>query len=357
MSDVALRAVSRDLTGISFCAGSGALDLALSLAVPRLRPVLYVEREAFAAATLVAAIKAGALADAPVWSDAGSAPGRQFRGCVDILFGGIPCQPYSLAGARQGADDERALWPAMRRLVVGARPWCVFLENVGGLASDTDIGRIHRELSRLGFAVEGGLFTAEEVGAPQERERLFILGVADPNRTRLPVGARQSGDPRQEQPPAQRDRRPVEDPDGLGGWHAAGQPVRARRRLLGASGQPMGDPYRGGHRGRAPEPVRRAQRRTLTAWSGQGAAWPPGPDDADEWASILIDRPYLEPVVCRTADGMADRLDRLRLLGNGVVPLAAAYAFRVLASRLAARSAGAAKLVWMMGDHQDDHRA
>ncbi len=83
--------------------------------------------------------------------------------------------------------------------------------------------------------------------------------------------------------------------------------------------------------------------------------FPPGPGDIDGWRAILERAPELEPAFCRVADGVAAwldiaRVDRLRMLGNGVVPLQAAYAFRVLAARLAARgSAGATRLVRMMG--------
>lgn len=362
MTDVVLHSVGRDLTAVSLCTGSGALDLGLALAIPRLRPVLYVEREAFAAAHLVAAIEAGALPAAPIWSDARSIPGRQFRGCVDMLFGGIPCQPFSLAGARAGEADDRNLWPATRRAIVQIRPWCVFIENVGGLLGDPTAYRIFRELRRLGFTVEGGLFTAAEVGATQQRERLFILAVRDrgpaagpafhepmarADRQGPPVDPRQPGHPPFEQPPAQRSRRPLGGAAGVRAASAA-RAVRTRGGLAARAGDPMGDAYSRRHRGRAPEPKRRAGRRTAAAWSGAAAGFPPGPLSDDDWRKTLAVWPRFEPVVCRAADGLADRLDRLRLLGDGVVPLAAAYAFRTLAARLAAYAPSAAQLVRMM---------
>ena len=352
MTDVVLHSVGRDLTAVSLCTGSGAFDLGLSLAIPRLRPVLYVEREAFAVAHLVAAIEAGAIPAAPIWSDARTIPGRQFRGCVDLLFGGIPCQPFSLAGARAGEADDRNLWPATRRAIVQIRPWCVFIENVGGLLGDPAAYRIFRELRRLGFAVEGGLFTAAEVGATQERERLFILAVreprpgtgpavpepmADPDRQGSQVDPRQPGHPRLQQPTTQRGRRPLGDPAGLRAA-AAARTVRAGRAIAARAGDAMGDTYSRRYGRRAPEPQRRAIRRTAAAWTGQGAGFAPGPLSDNDWRRLLAVRPRLEPVVRREADGLADRLDRLRLLGDGVVPLAAAYAFRTLAVRLAAHA-------------------
>jgi site-specific DNA-cytosine methylase len=98
---------------------------------------------------------------------------------VDGLIGGIPCQPHSLAGKRLGEDDERDLWSDARRIIVQSGAWFVLIENVRGMLSSGGAERVWRDLHRLGFTVEVGLFTATEVGASHERERLFILAVAD----------------------------------------------------------------------------------------------------------------------------------------------------------------------------------
>ncbi len=170
---------------ISLCTGGAGLDLGLELALPQARAGCYLEREAFAIAHLVAAIEQGFLAPAPIFSDVRSFNGRPWRGAVDCLIGGIPCQPWSNAGKRLGTDDERDLWGSARRIIAQARPWIVLIENVAGMlnaaGADNIAGaeRVRRDLHRLGFTVETGLFTAAEVGAPHERERLFILGVAD----------------------------------------------------------------------------------------------------------------------------------------------------------------------------------
>ncbi|MBN9243954.1 MAG: DNA cytosine methyltransferase [Mesorhizobium sp.] len=180
--NVAARPWSLDI--LSICTGGGGLDLGIELAVPCARAVCMVEREAFAVAHLVSAMEQGFMAPAPVWSDARTFDGRRWRGCVDGLVGGIPCQPHSLAGRKQGQLDERDLWSDARRIVVQSRVWWVLIENVGGmLAAGADevagAERVWRDLRKLGFQVEIGLFTAAEVGASHERERLFILGVHD----------------------------------------------------------------------------------------------------------------------------------------------------------------------------------
>ena len=93
---MALRAVQV----ASICAGAGGLDLGLRMAEPAARTVLYVEHEATACLQLVARMEDGSLDPAPLWTDLRTLDGRQWRGVVDCLIGGIPCQPHSVAGKR-----------------------------------------------------------------------------------------------------------------------------------------------------------------------------------------------------------------------------------------------------------------
>ena len=84
----------------------------------------------YAAATLVARMEDKALDTAPVWDDITNFDGRPWRGTVDILSGGYPCQPFSVAGKRQGVQDPRHLWPHFARIIGECQPEWVFLENV-----------------------------------------------------------------------------------------------------------------------------------------------------------------------------------------------------------------------------------
>ncbi|QHW26633.1 DNA cytosine methyltransferase [Rhizobium leguminosarum bv. viciae 248] len=397
--NVALR--SKHLNILSICTGGGGLDLGVELAVPSARTVCMVEREAFAVAQLVSAMEAGLMAPAPIWSDARTFDGRAWRGAVDGLIGGIPCQPHSLAGRKQGSNDARDLWSTARRIIVQSRAWFVVIENVGGMlsaGSDEIAGaqRVFRDLSKLGFEVEGGLFTAAEVGASHQRERVIILGVADSISKGLEGRSRR--EVRQQQPAFERggedlvDRRSALDlyeefqRNGFmeyaqGDRWGEGRPepsVRSGRAASPVTDGAMGDTARvvgediidrlgtarqrvvaldrsasrDGHGGGATRDLPGQREDAAPSWIRPLFA--PGPADISSWCDTLASSPELEPAFRRVAHGLASRMDvgrvdRLRMLGNGVVPLQAAYALRTLVTRLAARgSAGATRLVRMM---------
>lgn len=145
--------------------------------------VCHVEREAFPASTLVARMEDQAVDQAPVWDDIATFDGRPWRGLVDVVTAGLPCQPYSLAGAQKGHDDDRALWPEFVRIVEEVEPAFLFFENVAPYLRF--YGPVWAELSRMGFIHAPPLLhTAHEQGAIHERRRLFVLA-AHPDRAAI----------------------------------------------------------------------------------------------------------------------------------------------------------------------------
>lgn len=93
---------------------------------------------------------------------------------VDAISAGYPCQPFSLAGQRKGVDDPRHLWPWIARGIGILRPGFVFLENVPGhLRRGFDL--VLSDLAALGYDAEWACVTAESVGAPHKRERLYVV--------------------------------------------------------------------------------------------------------------------------------------------------------------------------------------
>ena len=165
---------TQTITHVSLCAGYGGIDLGLKRAIPALRTIAFSEIEAFAAANLVAKMEAGLLDAAPLWTDLKTFPWAEFHGCVDILSGGYPCQPFSAAGKRLGADDPRHLWPHISAGIAAMRPAVCFFENVEGHIS-LGLREVISELESLGYKTTWGIFSASEVGAPHQRKRVFIL--------------------------------------------------------------------------------------------------------------------------------------------------------------------------------------
>jgi len=159
---------------ISFCTGYGGLELGIRRAGVDVRVVCNVEIEAFVQANLVAKTEEGRMDNAPIYSDLKTFPAREFRGKVHGLIGGYPCQPFSSAGKRQGEKDPRHLWPYILKHVRAIRPvWC-FWENVAGHTT-MGLWRVLSDLEEEGYRTTFGIFSAEEVGAPHQRKRVFIL--------------------------------------------------------------------------------------------------------------------------------------------------------------------------------------
>ena len=163
---------------LSFCTGSRGIEKGLVRAGIRVKPVSYVEIEAFQNFNLVAAMEAGLVDTAPIWTDLKTFPAQFFRNKIHGFTAGYPCQPFSLAGERKGIDDPRHLWPYILECIKTIRPvWC-FFENVEGHLT-MGYGEVYRSLRDLGYKVEADIYTAAEVGAPQQRKRLFILACSD----------------------------------------------------------------------------------------------------------------------------------------------------------------------------------
>jgi DNA (cytosine-5)-methyltransferase 1 len=135
----------------------------------------------------------GELDASPIFTDLRAFDGIPWRGIVDCITAGFPCQPHSVAGRRAGQDDERDLWPEVRRVVEEVRPSILLFENVPGIltvANGSFFAGVLADLERLDYSVAFDLFTAAEVGASHKRERVFIVGVANGERAEPGSGER-----------------------------------------------------------------------------------------------------------------------------------------------------------------------
>lgn len=161
-------------TIISIASGSRGLERGIELAGQKLQVAAYVEIEAFIIANLVAEMETSTLDAAPIWADVKTFPSENFRGKVHGITGGYPCQPFSNAGSRKGNADPRHIFPHILRIIKSVKPiWC-FFENVEGHLT-LGFDEVYRSLRDVGYKIEAGIFSAEEVGAPHQRKRLFIL--------------------------------------------------------------------------------------------------------------------------------------------------------------------------------------
>jgi len=304
---------------MSLCAGVCGLDLGLHIAMPRARTVCYVEREAYAASVIVARMADSTLDEAPVWSELESFDGKPWRGCVDIITSGDPCQPFSVAGKRLGEADERYVWDDVARIIREVEPRFVFLENVAGAIEFRFECR--KQLEGMGYRVEAGLFSAKEVGASHQRVRLFLLAHSESRCEPLAHAGGQRHLPR------------VEGiKEGEGKWWSR----------LGSDSKGLADSRESGYeeRGGSGLPGEEAGRINQGATTDRDCRlplFPPGPADLEAWREVLERWPEVEPAVCGVADGTTPwldyRNDQLRCLGNGVVPVVAALAFRTLWGR------------------------
>jgi DNA (cytosine-5)-methyltransferase 1 len=202
---------------------------------------------------------------------------------VDLICGGYPCQPFSYAGKRGGADDPRHLWPHLASALRHLRPRFAILENVPGHLS-LGFGRVLGDLAELGFDAEWDCIPAAAVGAPHLRYRVFVVAHANgQGQPGQPVDAvTRSG---QLVPDATRPR----SPHGCGPQEGRGAAV------IGCAGGHLGDTDR------SPEDALTPPGRSRCAASEPG------------WWDV-------EPDVGRVAHGVPSRVDRLRALGNAVVP-------------------------------------
>ena len=151
------------------------------------RSVGYVEINEYCQKVLKARIDDGILDKAPIFTDVRefikSGCAREYRGFVDVVTAGFPCQPFSVAGKQKGEDDERNMWPETLAVLRAVRPRFAFLENVPGLLAHEYIRRIFGDLAESGFNARWRVLSAAEVGAPHKRDRVWI--VTDSNRNKF----------------------------------------------------------------------------------------------------------------------------------------------------------------------------
>lgn len=140
------------------------------------RPICAVEIEPYCQQVLSARQKDGFLPWFPIYNDVQTFDGKPWRGLVDVVSGGFPCQDISAAGKGAGIDGERSgMWKEMARIIGEVRPRYVLVENSPMLTS-RGLDRVLGDLSTLGYGSTYGIIGAHHAGAPHKRDRIWILG-------------------------------------------------------------------------------------------------------------------------------------------------------------------------------------
>jgi DNA (cytosine-5)-methyltransferase 1 len=292
---------------------------------------------------------------------------------IELLTAGWPCQPFSLAGKRKGAEDERALWPEVDRCLRALRPRYVLLENVPAVVG-AELGRVADTLATLGYRFAWVCLPASAVGAPHRRERFFLAAVAE-DADGAAGGERRFAAPGQAEgwrPRANAGGRggaPVADTDGSGVREqpisVAGRWSAAIAEQSGASASPDADGRRlagdeerdGGAQSRVAASRRENPDGRVLDWAGYEPA-------IRQWESVL-GRPAPAPTTVGARGGRVlnpalpewmmglpagwitsvpglTRSQQLKLVGNGVVPRQAVTAYRYLLEVLAQDARAAA---------------
>lgn len=270
--------------------------------------VCAVEIESYCRRVLLQRQRDGILPRFPIWDDVRTFDGKPWRGNVDIVCGGFPCQDISVAGKGAGIEGKRSgLWSEMARVVREVEPRFVFVENSPMLTS-RGLGRVLGDLAEMGYDARWGVFGAIHVGSPHRRERIWIV-----------ANSKSANDKTCKNPERVSERTQLESGGSrchIECWFCGHSNNSERgycwwcQRWLHGN---VSDSNSQGLEERESESGNNGKERKAAV----GNDW---------WKS--------EPDVGRVVNGVASRVDRLKAIGNGQVPSVVALAWKTLTDDL-----------------------
>jgi len=295
------------------------------------RTVAAVEIEDYPRRVLLQRQADGLLPRFPIWDDICTFDGKPWAGKVDVISGGFPCQDISAAGKGAGLEGERSgLWGEMARVICEVRPRFVFVENSPMLTA-RGLGRVLGDLASMGFDAKWGVLGAADIGANHQRDRIWIRGEQMGNTNNNgQIASEVSRSSTQRSYTRQTKQEQTRQLEGSSEQYAYVAYTSSQRGQAGST-----DPQRGQER-----------HSNESEHSGSNLAYTEDKGDVwREWELGFVEQKHnsrrgstngsrkwwsTEPNVGRVAHGVAVRVDRLKAIGNGQVPLCAATAWRIL---------------------------
>lgn len=218
--------------------------------------------------------------------------GTKYRGAIDIITGGFPCQPFSVAGKRKGKEDDRYLWPEMLRVISEVRPAFIIGENVTGIIG-LALKQVLTSLEAEGYNTETFIIPACAINAPHRRDRVWIVAYDNGIRRSRNNGERQGI--QLEQLPRGETRTSYCPEKSIGGPDIITNPD--------------------------------SERLEIGQLESNGKEFSPIVRNDDQWKNWPS-----KPGICRRDDGISNRVDRIKVLGNAIVPQVAIEIFKAIDS-------------------------
>lgn len=288
------------MNGLDLFSGIGGMSIALQEWV---RPITYCEIDPYCQGVLLSRMADESLCNGPIWDDIKTLDGTIFEGAIDIIYGGFPCQDISIAGHGKGLEGERSgLFFEILRLAKEIKPKFIFLENVPAITTRGGV-QVVREIASLGYDCRWCIISAASIGALHRRERWFLLAYTNDNGS---FASKKRG--------------------SIGECTLSGKESGQQAQGVGASQRTSSissdvansDKQSSGQTDKEskPEQNKKRTRRRFTRWY-----WPF--ESREHWKEIVSS-------MDKCSDGISSQVDRLRSLGNAVVPQQAKEAFKIL---------------------------
>ena len=271
------------MNGLDLFSGIGGITLALQEYV---RPLIYCEIDKYCQSLLLQRMQEGNLPKAPIWDDIRTLLPKEFKG-IDIIYGGFPCQDISIAGRQKGLEGERSgLFFEILRIIDATKAPFIFLENVPNIRTK-GAERVCKELAERGYDSRWCMLSARDVGARHKRERWFLLGYSNNNGSS-----------------------PAQIKEGNGKAFCNSQKGKDETTNVERTDDTRVVADTSSERLQGQSESKRTQQKY------------PYISDSCGWT--------VEPNVGRMVNGLSNRVDRIKALGNSVVPLQVIEAFKIL---------------------------